>query len=646
MPPDSLLARYSAFVKANPGTANLLESVLRYSGFLAPAQFGERELLVEAGYAASSLAGLLHDGINAPQQQHQQRSTGGHEEGVVATLRTALVVLAHIEVVAEKVAAASGGAVRRRQLITAIEVAKAVMRLTILALTREMLLAGGHHAPGAPPLRGQTIAGRVGSRVLSTVGLGLEDRAENGTGHGPPPAPVMYQGKRCGRKYALPARAQARHGSAPGLRLGANGSAPALNGCSSAQNGSHTDMYGAASCCGLQHAACGGGHGDGAGWMAEEDEDGELERHRRWLHAGRAPAPPPPKAWLLLGEGLHAIRPAAYSAACGRLGEAAWAPWLLSMSVDVASRACTARAVEVRGGRGNGGALTPEQRAELRRRKVQWVLYLLRTPAFELLLGPAATGAAGAFGGVPVLGGLASYALQMLLARRPRGMRALQMLLYAQRYLVAMSMPRVQLDDEGLCSALCWRLAPVQTLPCAPRHRLGAATRRRSAAATVYVASSAMCASALNCVPLATAQHCACFGASVRCSPQRNASAALASPRIGRSEAQVILHHGVRQVWSTRFDLGSGNHPAGHERFPCDSTAARLAAQPSHAALHPSCVLQTRHTTRHGCCVVRFNLRRQRRPRRSYASCNCRAAAHSTLGLEAGAPAIKGVSQP
>lgn len=59
--------------------------------------------------------------------------------------------------------------------------------------------------------------------------------------------------------------------------------------------------------------------------------------------------------------------------------------------------------------------LDEEQAAELRRRKVLWLLYLMRSPAFQLLAEPASRGAAGVFEGVPILGGMASYALNMLL---------------------------------------------------------------------------------------------------------------------------------------------------------------------------------------------------------------------------------------
>lgn len=59
--------------------------------------------------------------------------------------------------------------------------------------------------------------------------------------------------------------------------------------------------------------------------------------------------------------------------------------------------------------------LDEEQAAELKRRKMLWLLYLMRSPAFELLAEPVSRGAAGVFEGVPLLGGMASYALNMLL---------------------------------------------------------------------------------------------------------------------------------------------------------------------------------------------------------------------------------------
>ena len=70
-------------------------------------------------------------------------------------------------------------------------------------------------------------------------------------------------------------------------------------------------------------------------------------------------------------------------------------------------------------GAGDGVPVLPyldeEQAAELRRRKMLWFLYLMRSPAFELLAEPVGRGAAGVFEGVPILGGMAGYALNILL---------------------------------------------------------------------------------------------------------------------------------------------------------------------------------------------------------------------------------------
>lgn len=52
-------------------------------------------------------------------------------------------MLAHIQIVAEKIARQHGGARRRRQVITYLETFKAVARLVLLATTREMIIFGG-----------------------------------------------------------------------------------------------------------------------------------------------------------------------------------------------------------------------------------------------------------------------------------------------------------------------------------------------------------------------------------------------------------------------------------------------------------------------------------------------------------------------
>lgn len=146
-------------------------------------------------------------------------------------------------------------------------------------------------------------------------------------------------------------------------------------------------------------------------------------------------------AWLMAGEVVNILRPLVYSHGCAVSGVRSWRPWLVSLGMDALAYACTTRAgggsvalllpLGGNGNRkgvrvlGNGVAsieavpvlpyLDDAQTAELRRRKLLWFLYLMRSPAFEILTEPVGRGAAGLFDGVPLLGGLATYALNMLL---------------------------------------------------------------------------------------------------------------------------------------------------------------------------------------------------------------------------------------
>lgn len=146
-------------------------------------------------------------------------------------------------------------------------------------------------------------------------------------------------------------------------------------------------------------------------------------------------------AWLMAGEVVNILRPLVYSHGCAASGVHSWRPWLVSLGMDALAYTCTTRAgggsvalllpLGRDGNRdrvgvlGNGVAsietvpvlpyLNDTQTTELRRRKLLWLLYLMRSPAFEILTEPVGRSAAGLFDGVPLFGGLASYALNMLL---------------------------------------------------------------------------------------------------------------------------------------------------------------------------------------------------------------------------------------
>lgn len=58
-------------------------------------------------------------------------------------MRIALAMIAHVQIVVEKLAGQHGGERRRRQAITYLETLKAISRLLLLACTKEMVLGGG-----------------------------------------------------------------------------------------------------------------------------------------------------------------------------------------------------------------------------------------------------------------------------------------------------------------------------------------------------------------------------------------------------------------------------------------------------------------------------------------------------------------------
>lgn len=62
---------------------------------------------------------------------------------VAERMRVALAMIAHVQVVVEKLAGQHGGSRRRRQAITYLETLKALSRLLLLTCTREMVMGGG-----------------------------------------------------------------------------------------------------------------------------------------------------------------------------------------------------------------------------------------------------------------------------------------------------------------------------------------------------------------------------------------------------------------------------------------------------------------------------------------------------------------------
>jgi peroxin-16 len=80
-----------------------------------------------------------------------------------------------------------------------------------------------------------------------------------------------------------------------------------------------------------------------------------------------------------VAELLYIVRPLVYLGTVSRYGERSWRPWLASASIDLASYQLAAYTPPLAAPR------TKVERAELRRRQLSWLFYLLRSPAFNLL---------------------------------------------------------------------------------------------------------------------------------------------------------------------------------------------------------------------------------------------------------------------
>lgn len=106
---------------------------------------------------------------------------------------------------------------------------------------------------------------------------------------------------------------------------------------------------------------------------------------------------------VMAGELLHAYRPL-YWAGAERTGPASYRSWVLSIAMDLVSLQCS---------RANcSTSVNPATQAELSRRRMRLLLYLLRSPVWDRWTMPASDRAEGILEKVPILGRLASTYLR------------------------------------------------------------------------------------------------------------------------------------------------------------------------------------------------------------------------------------------
>ncbi|KAK9820963.1 hypothetical protein WJX81_000511 [Elliptochloris bilobata] len=137
---------------------------------------------------------------------------------------------------------------------------------------------------------------------------------------------------------------------------------------------------------------------------------------------------------LAAGELWYTLRPLLYVLSLRRWGRSSWRPWALSLAVDLAAAQLLAWGARVQRAAAAEAAAepalafgsisllyslqahrwTPLEQRELARRKVQLLLYALRSPFFNRYTRPAVEGAQARLRLVPLLGSLVGKAAEIL----------------------------------------------------------------------------------------------------------------------------------------------------------------------------------------------------------------------------------------
>eukprot|EP00210_Caulerpa_lentillifera_P000934 g904.t1 len=137
---------------------------------------------------------------------------------------------------------------------------------------------------------------------------------------------------------------------------------------------------------------------------------------------------------ILFGEILHLVRPLLTVICRRQFGSCSWKPWLISLGIDTASQILLSKGAELMKYAGvhktddltlqdqilvyltliRNFQWTPVEEQELKRRKMMFLLYLMRSPAFALLTKPGLHTIERCLNVVPVLGTVLSKGLELL----------------------------------------------------------------------------------------------------------------------------------------------------------------------------------------------------------------------------------------
>ncbi|KAI8866806.1 peroxisome membrane protein [Ramicandelaber brevisporus] len=413
MPVFEALAKYERFILQNASKVSSIESTIRTITYVLPGRFDDAELVSEVLYALLNLLGLYHDSIlaKAADAQNKVASALGSEalarildsaataadgsssldsashpleqpppspfnrytrfwlnaSGLYRRVALILTLVQTCEAFLEMIVQKKWGQEAKWRFVTTIEALKVLCRLAQLRLTSGRMVLNPPH-----PERDIDPASLRSPAELSE----LQHRAEalkmftQTNNHSANKDEGGWKGNRTDRKYdSLETIMNSQNGSGNGGAAGG--------------------ILGALGLGGLDGI---GGSGDIPGDVSKylsakaildpETVMRPMELVRKLGSIGK------------VGELLFIIRPLLYVLVLRKYGNKSWIPWLISLAIELSSRAATIRELSkpnikvsmtsgekttVRPAR----ATTPEK-AELKRRLWLFAYYLLRSPLYEL----------------------------------------------------------------------------------------------------------------------------------------------------------------------------------------------------------------------------------------------------------------------
>lgn len=285
-----------------------------------------------------------------------------------------LTVISYTEILLEKLASKQGDS---EDLVVAIEAIKALLRLIVFTSSSQPLLVDGGkywpiHVADAKVEHAAAAQVAEGPPLTSIQQCAVGDR------------PQVSTGRRTGRRFQYIPRAPEPSSPVQAVAVEGESQSPQQQ----QQEEEERVLVQEASLTAVVTSV---------GRTMEEEAE-EQERWRRFL--------------LLLGEVLHILRPLIYAYCLRTSRRRAWWPFLVSVFVDAVSHQCTQQ------GLGKDSttptALDPLQVQELQRRRALWLLYMLRSPIFQIITDPAASSVERTLSRIPLIRGLASYGLVIL----------------------------------------------------------------------------------------------------------------------------------------------------------------------------------------------------------------------------------------